>query len=80
MRTLGGEKMARRLEVRVFGPGNATSDCISLKAPRGRGFADKDVTTRLDHLAIQLEEKYPGREFRLVEMGSGRFNFVWVSG
>lgn len=72
--------MTRRLEVRVFDPGNATSACVSLKAPRGRGFTEDNILGRLDHLEKQLEEKYPGREFRLVEIGGGRFNFVWISG
>jgi hypothetical protein len=72
------EPVAKRIEVRIFAPGNKTSHAIHLRAGDGRGFTQEGIDLILENCANDIEKKMPAEEYRLVELSENRFNFVWV--
>ena len=69
---------AKRIQVRVFAPGNKTSHAIHLSAPPGKIFTRVGIDSLLENYANDLEARFPTEEYRLVELGHDKFNFVWV--
>lgn len=67
----------RRLTLKVFGLGNKkvlhTKIC---KAAKGHVFNEDGIQRILEEMADVLERQLPNQEFRLVELGHGRFNFI----
>jgi hypothetical protein len=59
------------IRVRIFMPGNKASICKTLWNAEG-------IEAQLSHTAAQIEKNHPDDEYRLVELGPSRFNFVWV--
>jgi len=47
-----------------------------VRAPAGRLISDKAIDSVLAEEATIIEKFFPGREFRLVPLASGAFNFV----
>lgn len=50
-----------------------------VRAPAGKRITDKGVDQVLENIGAQIEEAFPGREFRLVPMRDGNFNFVEIA-
>jgi hypothetical protein len=82
--TASGERLWKRITIRVIGPQPADSDDKRVdfkwypRAPAGRGYSAADIQGILDQCVGYLEKKYPQWEFRLVELGPNRFNMVWA--
>jgi len=49
-----------------------------VRAPAGRRLTDKGVDQVLENIGAQIEGSFPGREFRLVPLRDGNFNFVEI--
>lgn len=47
-----------------------------LRAPSGNAFHEKGLQDILEQFARSLEREYPIKDFRMVEVGRGIFNFV----
>jgi uncharacterized protein YejL (UPF0352 family) len=67
----------RRLTLKVFALGNKkvlhTKVC---KAAKGHVFNEDGIQRILEEMSDVLERQLPQQEFRLVELGHGRFNFI----
>lgn len=67
----------RRLTLKIFAAGNKkvlhTKIC---KAAKGHVFNEDGIQRILEEMADVLERQLPQQEFRLVELGHGRFNFI----
>ena len=50
-----------------------------VRAPAGKLISTKGIEAVLDDEATIVEKFFPGREFRLVPLASGDFNFVEMS-
>ena len=72
------ESIAKRIEVRIFAPGNKTSHAIHLFAGDRKAFTQQGIDSILENCANDIEKRFPGEEYRLVELTGNRFNFVWV--
>ena len=78
----GGERIWKRLTIRVIGPPPEDNDKQQdfkwyPRAPAGRGYSEDDVQGVLEQCAMHLEKRFPVWEFRLVELGPDRFNFIF---
>ena len=70
--------IAKRIQIRLFAPGNQKSNCIHLHAGPRKAFTREGIEAILENCANDLEQKFPGEEYRLVELAKDSFNFVWV--
>ena len=70
--------VAKRLEVRIFAPGNKSSHAIHLFAGDRRMFTEEGVSEILEKVATDIAQRFPNEEYRLVELSEGKFNFVWA--
>lgn len=50
-----------------------------VRPPPGQVFTEKGIENMLRHEADLVEQFFPGREFRLVPLTGGQFNFVEVA-
>lgn len=73
-----GERLVSSLHVKVFGFENRSCTKRTLKPQPGKGWNQKGVDARLDAIAEDLETRLPGYEYKLVQVGSNAFNFIWV--
>jgi hypothetical protein len=68
----------KRLQVRFFSPGNTLSRTRHFCAPAGKVFTQDGIDLILENCVRELEDSFPGEEYRLVELSDDTFNFVWV--
>jgi len=66
----------RRVEMKIFEPGNKSFIRRRVVASRGKAFTDKGVDGLLDLAAITVERLYPEHEYTVVQVGPSAFNFV----
>jgi hypothetical protein len=77
MITLEGERLYKRMFVKVFLPGNTRAVVWRVSAPNGKGFTATAMEEELGRIAERIEQHFPAHEHRLVPVGPCRFNFVW---
>jgi hypothetical protein len=71
----------KMLVMKVFAPDNKkVQETRIFKAVKGHVFNEGGIQRCLDDMADYLEKKYPGQDFRLVELSGGRFNFINATG
>jgi hypothetical protein len=75
--TIHGTPLVRTLYIKVFNEENKRYGLTIVRAAHGRGYLDHDIDELLDKAADQLEKIRPHEEFALVQVGPGKFNFVW---
>jgi len=80
--TTAGQRLYKRVTIRVIGPPAEDNDKQQdfkwyPRAPAGRGYSESDIQGMLEQCATHLEKRFPVWEFRLVELGPDRFNFVF---
>jgi len=69
-------KDLKHITVRMIPRPGYAEDSYTFHAPPGRHYSDpQDV---LDHVVEYLDKKYPLWEFKIVQVGAGKFNFVYV--
>jgi len=74
-----GTRGHKQIEFRVCGMPDGVKDSHIVQHARpGRAFKDEVVDEALERMSQELEKKFPAWEFRLVELGPARFNFVWA--
>ncbi|MGH9780336.1 MAG: hypothetical protein ACRD33_00835 [Candidatus Acidiferrales bacterium] len=66
------------IRVKIFGPENGEPRRHRFRAGNGHIFTEEGVASVLEHVGNHLEQKFPGQDFRMVEIGEGEFNFVWA--
>jgi hypothetical protein len=69
-------KPLKKLVIKVFNRNNQAAKTHQITADNGRIFVD--VSPILNRFAEQIEKQWPEDEYRMVELGPGRFNFIWV--
>jgi hypothetical protein len=66
----------RRVELKIFEPGNKKFQRVIVRAGAGRSFTEKGIDSTLERAAEQIEQLRPAHEYELVELAPDRFNFV----
>ncbi len=66
--------------MQIFGPENGPVKRHKFTAGAGRVFTEDGITAVLEHVGNHLEQKFPGQDFRMIELGESEFNFVWAGG
>jgi hypothetical protein len=77
MKAKDGTTLVKRVTVRIFHPYNKRSGIRSYSAKAGKGINELGIQNILDSCGEFIEKKFPGHEYRLVELGMYRYNFVW---
>lgn len=72
-----GTRAFKMVEVRVFNIENKGSYLTRHRARPGHIIAEDVVDKLLDQIADQIEKRFPGHDYQMVEVGEARFNFVW---
>jgi len=67
-------RLFKRIHLSVVTPKKIVRRIIS--APPTRAFHDLGIENELAQFAADLERMNPGVEFRLVPLGTNRFNFI----
>lgn len=70
-------KPLKKLVIKVFNRNNKEAKTHHITADNGRHFVG-DGQAYLERFAEQIEQQWPDDEYKLVEVGKGQFNFVWV--
>ena len=80
LRAEGGAVAYRRVHVRIIPGGRLKEESHSFHK-RGMIYNEKGVEEILDNVTAYIEGRdlYKGTEFRMVEVGKGRFNFIGMS-
>ena len=73
----GHEQLWKRVTIRTFNVENRGSFVRTFRARPGNGYSEKNIEKLLEQVAEQIERRFPGHEYELVELGEARFNFVW---
>lgn len=73
-----GDRVFKLVIVRVFNIGNKGSYVTRHRARPGHGISEEAIDKRLEQVADQIEKRFPGHEYRMVEVGEAQFNFVWI--
>ena len=73
-----GSPLTPKVFVKFFAPGNKKCQSIVLRASHGRGFHAEGIDAVLERYVQMIEQRFPAEEYRLVSLGSNRFNFVHV--
>lgn len=69
-----GDKLVRKVEIKIlYGKVKKT---LSHVAKPGRGYSQNGIDIILLKVAEMLDEQVPGYDFRLVQLGAGRYNLV----
>jgi hypothetical protein len=66
----------RRLQIRVFTPGNDESELFTHRAPRGLAFTQAGRDQIFSTVWRDLEAWWPEYDYKLVHIGGHCFNFV----
>jgi hypothetical protein len=74
MRSAKGEKLFKRIEIKIFFEGKILRK-VFRSQPR-QGFTSDGIQQVLEKVSDDLEEKFPGVEFRLVERGENQFSLI----
>jgi len=72
-----GERAYKIVTVKTFTPENKVRFTKHFRARPGFCFTAADVDKILDSVADQIEQRFPGHNYEMVEVGDGCFNFVW---
>lgn len=67
----------RTVEMKIFAPGNRKFIRRRVIAGSKKAFTDAGVDGLLDLAASVVERLYPEHDYTVVEVGPGKFNFVW---
>lgn len=65
-----------QLAIKVFDLGNKRATHRRITPKPGHHWNDKGVDEVLDHIAEDLEKRFPAEEFRVVQVGPGAYNFI----
>lgn len=77
MATSKSRKLARRVVIRIFNPGNASSQTRIILAGADKHFTEAGIQSLLESTAEEIERLLPGHEYSLVELKQpAHFNFV----
>ncbi len=77
MKTLKGRGLRANLTIRVFFL-EGTCHTRRLRTRPGQYMTPEGIEAQLKHEADLIERCFPGREFRLVPLRDGNFNFVEI--
>ena len=68
----------KRVEVKVFAPGNRQFTCVTYRPPPGLLYSEVQVRQILDSLMAEVGREFQGADsgYRVVPLGGGRFNVV----
>ena len=67
--------VSRRIELKVFASdGNA--ERFTMLAPKGREFTELGIQVNLSNFVQQLDQQFPGNNFRAVRVGPAKFNVM----
>lgn len=75
--TKEGARLWKKITVRTFNEGNKRPFVKTFLARPGFGFTEEEVDKYLQHVSEEIEKRFPGHEYELVELTGGHFNFVW---
>jgi hypothetical protein len=80
LKTKDGDRAYRRVYVRIIPGGTMPEEHRSFHK-QGMVYNETGVQQILENVATYIEERdlYKGTEFRMVEVGKGRFNFIGMS-
>ncbi len=76
--TKDGQRLFKKMKAKIFFPGNHKHVVKEHRAPVGKGITEEGMSSWLKVLADAIEKQFPHHEYRLVQIGSWSFNFVWV--
>ena len=68
----------RKVEIKIFAPGNRKREVLRYRAPQGKTFTEEGVEQILSTVAQNLEQRFPGEEYKLVPCAGGRYTFANV--
>lgn len=72
-----GDRLYRRMIVRVFTPGNESKKTYRFTAKPGQGFNDESIHKTLEQMVDDVDHQHPDHVYRLVELRPYEFNIVW---
>lgn len=68
----------KQIQVKLFLPGNKKFRLETIRAPKGQCFTSSGEDFVLAKVAVELEKNFPGDEYTMVQVGKGKYNFVWA--
>lgn len=71
-----GSTLVRKLTIRIFDLGNKRSKVTFITAGNHKAWNEDQVQAHLERIADTLDKEYPTEEFRMMELGAGRYNFI----
>lgn len=72
-------KQINRLVIKLFTPGNLSHTTEMVPCPRGTHLEEGPaLDAQLKQFCEEYAKGYPGHEFAVRDLGSGRFNIVWT--
>jgi hypothetical protein len=64
------------LRIKLFEPGNKKHKVYVFRAGKSRHFAERGVEDILGKVVAEIEKMYPHREYSMVQVGRGDYNFM----
>jgi hypothetical protein len=71
-------KPIKQIEIKIFLPGGKRRRRLLMLAAADRHFTEDGIQNYLGRMAAKVEHELPGIEYRMIELGGGRYNFVPV--
>lgn len=78
MKAKDGQRLFRKVKAKIFFPGNQKHLPLEHRAPNGQGITEDGIAKWLENVSSAIEKKFPGHEYRMVELSACSFNFIWV--
>jgi hypothetical protein len=69
-------KRIKKIEIKVFAPGNESKTVKVYSAGNGRAFYPQTFDHLLGRICEEVDKAYPGEKYKLVPVGPASFNFV----
>lgn len=66
----------KRLQVKIFRPGNDDFLRVVFVAKRAHVFTEEGIDERLNAAADLAESRFPGHDYRVAQIAPGAYNFV----
>lgn len=70
--------MLRRVHIRIIPPEGHREDSYTYKAPPHKFYRLEDEDKVCERVIEHLDKRYPWWEFKMVKVGAGKYNFVYV--
>jgi hypothetical protein len=69
-------KRLKRIEIKVFHPGNKTKRTMVFRPNNGSVFLAMAIDQLLGRICAEVDQAFPGEEYKMVTIGPASFNFV----